>query len=1405
MRNSTGLRVTQWRSPVPLRPRDMMVLLVPPPSPIQDWVEAAERAFISNTRFLLTLSQERLLWHLAAAVVCTVSATTTQGEIDGFFVDPNTYTLHLEVEIPSQLHSKPSVHKLILQEFVGHSSEYDLPGWTARTSLPPLQFALSAENFAHFACAHITDTWVLSWATNFLDQQPPDVDLKSDSDPLIAQLERFRVDAVEKTLGADNFTELFDCRVNGFAGQFSTRVTVSNSCLPPALGSFSYVHATTLLAHDRRLESHRPVVNPLTSTLAAPSPSNQASTSKTPSHNGPFGTWHFQETPESVAGFSPFLPQTQALPQTNIVSTPIPSSASGSHPPHVHNPEFVAPDPTIVYHLPDSPPVMADSQDAFPPSDGPRNQPFGNGEDDALWVPDHRDHFGDELVDMFQDFLQIGADDWEDPDEADNDAPPPPPPLLPSPSPLHATTTPVIKEQTTFSPVLDILPDSNGPPQTVLGMSPDPAACNEYYVDPGPTRSTHTAADIHPNPLVHIVYLLVLWLHSQFHLPFRACTVILTTFAVVVHACGVILDPPMFNSLPRIISALGAESSFQQLPVCPECLEVYPITVAKDACCNKCQHPLFIMDPTPADRRSGKTTRTSSKPHLRFPTKSLQEQLTEMLPPIEDELDLWRRRPHVPNEYTTIFDGKIVRELPGADSLPFFHPDMEEMPNGELRIGLTLGVDWFSYLRSQIAPSHTSCLISFSVINLLDYLRYRTSNLLLAGIMPGPKEADPDQCQKFMRVFVNELIWLWYHGFKLITPWYPDGRWVRVALVGILCDKPAAHKMGGFGSHSHTFFCTRCWISQALKATAATFTSGGFLPRSDAQHRSYMNSYLGCKSANARAEFVKKFATRVVKSHFYHIWVQLKVLRRTKELCRLHSILAEVRHSTVICEPAGGSLTADQWRNLVLVVGPLAIPQIWDEFLSETNASNITRRLDAIGKTIADNKQKKQAAAAARKAASTAKKTNEISTPVVAPNSEPRRSGRSRRPTARVQEMAERDEMEVDEGDDRDDGEIHGEQDDDNDPDASQPSRKQRRPGGKTGEDDDSNVPCNLSARDSENFAKLSEAMKILVSNKITETDLCKADNLIRAYCLELVELYGSAVIQPNHHYATHTAEFVRDYGPLKEFWTFLFERINKVLKSYRTPNHTGGELECSFFREFHRTVQTSRLLSDGSKAPAKSDIRLVVDAMYKASADNRGTVQALARDLDEAREDGGVALALSPRSERCRMPMELYYLFLQHLQDRHPTQNFRSHAAIVTTNSESTMAVTDQVQSPNRANSLVAVQTSPSGSIHIGELLDIVVFQQDGIRKETFGRVRWFKRALLSIDEMPWRPFKALQLNLWEADAFIQKDDDGPHSLIMLETLMSPVVCHTVAIREMKYWLTIVLERLEPEFSNVH
>jgi len=82
--------------------------------------------------------------------------------------------------------------------------------------------------------------------------------------------------------------------------------------------------------------------------------------------------------------------------------------------------------------------------------------------------------------------------------------------------------------------------------------------------------------------------------------------------------------------------------------------------------------------------------------------------------------------------------------------------------------------------------------------------------------MPGPKEPGPDQVQRYMRPLVNDLLHLWEEGIVIKTN-KAHGRCVHVVLLCVVCDALATHKLGGFGSHSHTMFCTWCWVTLPQK------------------------------------------------------------------------------------------------------------------------------------------------------------------------------------------------------------------------------------------------------------------------------------------------------------------------------------------------------------------------------------------------------------------------------------------------------------------------------------------------------------------------------------------------------------------------------------------------------------
>ena len=146
-------------------------------------------------------------------------------------------------------------------------------------------------------------------------------------------------------------------------------------------------------------------------------------------------------------------------------------------------------------------------------------------------------------------------------------------------------------------------------------------------------------------------------------------------------------------------------------------------------------------------------------------------------------------------------------------------------------------------------------------------------------------------------------------------------------------------------------------------------------------------------------------------------------------------------------------------------------------------------------------------------------------------------------------------------------------------------------------------------------------------------------------YCIndDDTQLYGSGVIKPNYHYVTHVANCARNFGPLNDFWTFLFERLNRVLKSFNTNNHGQGKLEMTFFSEFQKTCHTSRLVRRHISCIQPTSINIyqiytmlrypdnklpseVAAIMLKATNEERGMVAGLASMLEMLNDDPELA-----------------------------------------------------------------------------------------------------------------------------------------------------------------------------------
>ncbi|KAI0282680.1 hypothetical protein BC826DRAFT_974159 [Russula brevipes] len=333
-----------------------------------------------------------------------------------------------------------------------------------------------------------------------------------------------------------------------------------------------------------------------------------------------------------------------------------------------------------------------------------------------------------------------------------------------------------------------------------------------------------------------------------------------------------------------------------------------------------------------------------------------------------------------------------------------------------------------------------------------------------------------------------------------------------------------------------------------------------------------------------------------------------------------------------------------------------------------------------------------------------------------------------------------------------------------------------------------------LDPDDPANFLKLCSALRILIRHRLNDSEIDQAEDLIRAYCTELIRLYGSGAIKPNHHYATHVAECVRDFGPLHDFWTFLFECLNKVLKSFKTNNHGQGDLETTFFNEFHKASHTSRLICTLSRHPKDSLPAEVAGILLKASKEERGTVAGLAAlmdGLDDEHINGRTLFSPSPRSETAFLSLETYRLLVDTICHRFPLTPVHSRW--------------EQPANPsigsNRSSLVhVCIPAMPPIDLY-GEILEIFQVTQDfrhiGCSMWT-ARARWFKPWTEEIQSI-WNDFKLVDVRLWEIAEYQQNNNLHFPALFDPHWIQGQIALTTVAVgrERTKVWATIDLKKL--------
>lgn len=267
------------------------------------------------------------------------------------------------------------------------------------------------------------------------------------------------------------------------------------------------------------------------------------------------------------------------------------------------------------------------------------------------------------------------------------------------------------------------------------------------------------------------------------------------------------------KSLPEtmysIHKSLGLKNdNFVKYVVCPKCKNVYNMddcVIRKlngNVVSAKCSYVGFPRHPHPHRRRPCGTilmksmrSHTGKKflhPKEIYCYRKLTESLQDLIlrPDFAEKCESWRdRQTKLPEGVLgDCYEGKIWRDFQVVEDEPFL-----SVPNN---FGLMMNIDWFQPTKH---GCHSIGVIYLVVMNLPRDERFKAENVIIVGIIPGPKEPK-NHVNPFLQPLVDELIDLW-DGVLLNDR---DGgvEKYRAALLALSSDIPATRKCGGFVGHN---------------------------------------------------------------------------------------------------------------------------------------------------------------------------------------------------------------------------------------------------------------------------------------------------------------------------------------------------------------------------------------------------------------------------------------------------------------------------------------------------------------------------------------------------------------------------------------------------------------------------
>ncbi|OSD00157.1 hypothetical protein PYCCODRAFT_1371822 [Trametes coccinea BRFM310] len=146
-------------------------------------------------------------------------------------------------------------------------------------------------------------------------------------------------------------------------------------------------------------------------------------------------------------------------------------------------------------------------------------------------------------------------------------------------------------------------------------------------------------------------------------------------------------------------------------------------------------------------------------------------------------------------------------------------------------------------------------------LNLPPHLRYLPENIYVAGVIPGPSKPSTVQINHFIALIIDELLEFWDPGVSYTqTAKAPYGRLVRLVVIPLVCDLPAARQVAGLGNFNQLHaLCSCCTVRfDDIENTDVD----SFPLRSMKAHREAATAWLHANSTAEREQLFKTTGIR---------------------------------------------------------------------------------------------------------------------------------------------------------------------------------------------------------------------------------------------------------------------------------------------------------------------------------------------------------------------------------------------------------------------------------------------------------------------------------------------------------------------------------------------------------------